>query len=260
METILLIAEGTKAEPRIIDNLKNIFFNDKIIIKILYGTSIYHLYEKIKEDEDIDIVEILREMSSNNREILKDVQRKSISSIFLFFDHDSHATNADEEKIKKLIEFFNNETDKGKLYISYPMLEALRYIDNLSEVYDEKDSYWPTTQNRFFKQSASNKIRSISHLSTYNYDLDTWNILNRYNWRKANLLINKTFSLPDYNTLSKFTQNIIHIEQQNLMNNSSPDKVIVILSSFSFFISDYFKEEIVVKMLNGTVADLSLKK
>ena len=47
----------------------------------------------------------------------------------MFFDYDGHAPLADDEKIKELLILFNEETSFGKLYISYPMIEALKHIN-----------------------------------------------------------------------------------------------------------------------------------
>lgn len=252
METILFIVEGAKEESKIVESIKRIFLGDKIVIKILYGTSVYKLYEKIREDEDFDILEILREMSAVNKEILNGVKRRDVTSVFLFFDQDCHATNASEEKLAKLINFFNNETENGKLYISYPMAEALRTIDNLEERYLQEQCFWNTVNNTQYKRYVSELTREISHISVYvNYDIKIWKILNRYNWRKANLLINNDFSLPDYKKLLGFNQSVIYEKQCKMMKikNENNGKNIVILSAFPFFISEYLKVENIQEML-----------
>ena len=46
----------------------------------------------------------------------------------MFFDYDGHSIIADDNKLKQLLEIFDNETDKGKLFISYPMVESLKHI------------------------------------------------------------------------------------------------------------------------------------
>ena len=48
MEVILVIAEGAKAESLIIDNLKKVLFNKQVIIKVIFGTSIYNFYQRKK--------------------------------------------------------------------------------------------------------------------------------------------------------------------------------------------------------------------
>lgn len=245
METILVIVEGERAESQIIDNLKQVFINDKVIIKILYGTSVYHLYKKITEkDDDFDIIEILREMSPKNREVLIGIKRRHITSIFLFFDQDSHNSNASEKALEELIDFFDNDMEKGKLYISYPMVEALRDMDNLEENYNEKQIFWNIENNKSYKKYASEKIKEISFLSIYkNYDSDIWKIINRYNWKKANFLINDIFSLPDYKKILSFNQRLIYNKQHKLNKN------IIVLSAFPFFLAEYLKEEKIIEML-----------
>ena len=85
MEVILVIAEGAKAESLIIDNLKKVLFNKQVIIKVIFGTSIYNFYQRKKKyGEFFEPVEILREMSEKNREILNGINRRDISSVFYF--------------------------------------------------------------------------------------------------------------------------------------------------------------------------------
>ncbi len=59
---------------------------------------------------------------------LENISKDQIAEIYLFFDYDKHASNSSDEKIKKMLEVFDNETEKGKLYISYPMIEAIKHI------------------------------------------------------------------------------------------------------------------------------------
>ena len=35
------------------------------------------------------------------------------------------------KKIKQMINFFDNETEHGKLYINYPMIESYKHFKNL---------------------------------------------------------------------------------------------------------------------------------
>lgn len=58
------------------------------------------------------------------------LSREDFSEVYLFFDYDAHQTNlgkaVNEDVIRQMLESFDNETENGKLYISYPMVEALR--------------------------------------------------------------------------------------------------------------------------------------
>jgi hypothetical protein len=126
---VLFIFEGPKLEKSITDNLTKFFVNENAIITCAYCTTIYKMYAEISKDEDLDTFNLLKEIEVN-KEKLKDFKRSDFAQIYMFFDYDGHATNASDKKIKELLDFFNEETEKGKLYISYPMVEALKHIEN----------------------------------------------------------------------------------------------------------------------------------
>ena len=136
-EYIAIISEGEKTEKQIINNLENNFknFSNKIIF-LSYKANIYSLFKEIEEDEDMDIISLLKEKQIKANKIRNDVENidvsninsDDISQIYLFFDYDGHTDNASDEEIVKMLNKFDNETENGKLYISYPMVEALKHI------------------------------------------------------------------------------------------------------------------------------------
>lgn len=77
-------------------------------MKLIFGTSIHTLYKRLKEDEYLNILEILRKISKENENILSGIKRRNVSSVF-FFDQDTHCTNSCEEKLEYLLEFFKKE-------------------------------------------------------------------------------------------------------------------------------------------------------
>lgn len=119
----LFIFEGQSAEVKIVQTLEKNFFNRSIGIKCVFDAEIYQLYKKMEENEDfpLDLDNLLKERSEKNKQELKDYNRDSFESVYLFFDYDAHSSMADDEKLKKMLSFFNNETENGMLYISYPM-------------------------------------------------------------------------------------------------------------------------------------------
>jgi len=130
---ILLIFEGETIEDQIFNSIKTNFFSypkSNIIIKSFYCGEIFQLWNEIKDDTDLDIVEIIKERPNSN---IDNLNRKNVSEIHLFFDHDAHSrsfeTNKEyNEKIQSLLDIFNNEYEAGKLWISYPMAEALKHF------------------------------------------------------------------------------------------------------------------------------------
>ncbi len=100
---------------------------------------IYMLYQKLKEDNfETDILEVIRDTVFGAKDKLEGIFRQDVDEIYLFFDFDIHQDNfhSNEDVISILLDTFNNETENGKLYISYHMVEVLYdYIDGQCETY-----------------------------------------------------------------------------------------------------------------------------
>ena len=127
------IVEGEAREPQIINNISKIFFShgNCTVITLPAGENIYMLRKQLKADDfDTDVIEILRESNDDIRKQLEGLSRDDFSEVYLFFDYDAHQTNlgkaVNEDVIRQMLESFDNETENGKLYISYPMVEPLR--------------------------------------------------------------------------------------------------------------------------------------
>lgn len=110
--------------------LEQNFLGERVSVKCVYDAEIYQLYKVLKEEEpDFDLVELLKERNKENAELLREYNRDSFAYIYLFFDYDAHSTLASDDKIEEMLDFFDNETENGLLYISYPMLEAIRHFN-----------------------------------------------------------------------------------------------------------------------------------
>ena len=134
---ILFIFEGEKSEKQITNNLIQFFLNENSVVTCAYCTTIYKLFAEISEDKYLDTFSLLKEIKAN-KEILKGFNRSDFAEIYMFFDYDGHVTNASDEKLQNLLGFFNEETEKGKLYINYPMVEALKHIEDFDTFKDLK--------------------------------------------------------------------------------------------------------------------------
>ena len=130
-ELHLFVFEGVRAESKYVDALEQNFLGKRISVRCVYDAEIYQLYKVLKEEPDFDLVELLKERNKENAELLRDYTRDSFAYIYLFFDYDAHSTLADDEKIEEMLDFFDNETENGMLYISYPMLEAIRHYKDM---------------------------------------------------------------------------------------------------------------------------------
>ena len=131
---ILFITEGKKPEKNLVKSVCNFqsdFFSHKIDYEIvIFSTNIYSLYEKLKENQYEQTVEHICELSDGEFEYTSE----DFSLIYLFFDLDAqhYKEYKDLEKIyieiEEMLNLFDNATENGKLFLSYPMVEASNYF------------------------------------------------------------------------------------------------------------------------------------
>lgn len=236
---ILFIFEGGRAEEQIVSNLQKFFVNENTIIKCVFGGEIYQIYKKIVEDSDLDTFNLIKERNSETQDILSGYNRNDFAEIYMFFDYDGHSDKADDIKLKELIDFFKEETDKGKLYVSYPMVEALKHICDYETF---KDLSVKCKDNIGYKnivhQTTLNKLSQIN-----NYDLDTWKNLIIVHLKKANFISYDKFELPN-DLISQFI-----IFSKQLEKYINPYSIVAVLSAFPIFLHDYYGNEELMKRI-----------
>lgn len=226
----LLVFEGQKTEPQIFNNLEKTFFADQteIILQATYNTVIYRLWKQLAEDEDLDLIEVLKEISPENAKSLGDVERDEIDQIYLFFDYDGHASNAADDKLEEMLQHFDQETENGKLYVSYPMVESLK---DLNDDTDFQHHFVAAKQNINYKKLVSDTSK-YKHLNEINRQ--SWHQIIFANVCKANLIVADEYLKPDVLP----SQDLIFDKQ--LSKYIKPDEKVAVLSAFPFFISEYF--------------------
>ena len=134
VKRILFITEGKKPDKNLVKSVCNFqsdFFSHKIDYEIVvFSTNIYSLYEKLKENQYEQTVEHICELSDGEFEYTSE----DFSLIYLFFDLDAQHYKKDKNlekiynKIEEMLNLFNAETENGKLFLSYPMVEASKYF------------------------------------------------------------------------------------------------------------------------------------
>lgn len=232
---ILMVFEGENTEPQILENLKKYFLNesDKRIVKAVYGTVIYSLYEEFficdEFDEDLDLFTIIKEkLHSSGNDELNDISRGQVPEIYLFFDYDGHATNADLGKLQKILELFNNETENGKLYVSYPMVEAIKHLKegtDFKEIIEESNSSY----KELVSQNCDEHLCHLRDLS-----FDDWDIIIQEHSKKANFIVNDDFVFPGQ--IFEQSERFNHQKEKFI----KPYNKVAVLASFPLFLLDYY--------------------
>lgn len=204
---ILFIFEGHKREIKFFNVLKRLYWGEEETVVSVFDCNIDALYHAmIKLGDGADIVEFMMDKYNGSADNpFEGITRSdSFSEIYLLFDYDFHDMSRSAEtlncQLRYLLEFFNDETGNGKLYVNYPMVEAITYTKELPD--SEYDSYSVTRDECCrFKQLAG------SFCAYPNYDfllresndilLRNWAFIRRQNIAKARWMTN----LPSPNQL-----------------------------------------------------------
>lgn len=240
-EKILFVFEGEKTEQTITDSFLECFISnpDRVVISS-YKTDIYALYKDIKEDEELDAFAVVLERNKS----LSGYTRDSFSQMFLFFDYDGHAPAAKDHKINDLLEFFNEETDRGRLFISYPMVESLKCIDSFEDVKGFCDLTYKISDGSSFKHFVSGYAnKDLIHFNLYNKE--KWNNVVRMHCIKASYISDGCLRFP----VSPIEQNEIFKIQSDKYIKTIGE--VATLSSFPLFLLSYFGHSGLFAMVSG---------
>ena len=233
------IVEGEVREPQIIDNISKVFFShgNVKIITLPAGENIYMLWKKLKEDDfNTDIIEVLRERNDEISKQLEGLSRDDFSEVYLFFDYDAHQANLgmddDVEVITQMLESFDNETENGKVYISYPMVEALR---------DYKPNVCGDRENCFVAIADMKKYKNLSAVRSVDpqfneFKYDTWKDTIDVFAMKVSCLFEsaETFSYEYY------SKKVNPYEVFLCEEKKKQEIGVFVLSAFPEFLVDYF--------------------
>lgn len=231
MGNLLFIFEGESTEFKILKSLQQFFFNeaDNIVVQTAYCNDIYDLYKKVNEDNFLDTFQLIKSIP-HNKSILADFKRSDFAEIYLFFDFDYHDNVANTSNLNELLDFFNEETESGKLYISYPMVEALRHYQ--SDI-DFKDLAIHIDQSKNYKSIVGDKTEK-KYINLHKFSREIWAFLIIQHVKKMNYIVTGSFQLPSE-----------YVEQASILKSQrekyvEPDNLISVLSGFPIAILDYY--------------------
>jgi len=233
MERTLFIFEGEKAEKLYFRSLESAFFHgQENRILASFQNDLYELYEQISADDDLDLFELIKELnpSANEKKHLKGLRRDQIGQIYLFFDLEPNDEKFTGENLLNMLGRFDNETEHGKLFISYPMIEAIRDFQDIEEYLVRTVTLSDCVGARYKELSANRG--SHAYRDAKKIDKQGWQILIEANLRKANILTTQKDTLAPVSN-----QASLALTQ---LTNGSPNDPLPVLSAFPIFLADYF--------------------
>lgn len=237
------IVEGEAREPQIIDNISKVFFShgNFKIITLPAGENIYMLWKKLKDDDyETDIIEVLRESNDDISNQLDGLSRDDFSEVYLFFDYDMQQTNLgkgdDADTVEQMLESFDNETENGKLYISYPMVEALRDYKP-GTCGDRAACFVAITDMKEYKSASS--VRAVNP-QFKEYDYEIWKDIIDVFAMRVSCLFGASGTLEYENYSEKINPYEVYVREENETHVEG----VFVLSAFPEFLVDYFGEKL----------------
>lgn len=239
---ILFIFEGASYEPPLYEGIKSLFFpksNDQVLCS--FCGSIYTFYKRLKDEFDdyADVVDVLKiELSKTDpqNELFK-YKSADFESIYLFFDYDFYRGDLDVKnaQIKELLEYFNEETDYGRLFISYPMIESIQYTKELP---DSNFHQYVIKRADSIGEKFKKEARHFCFYRGYAFlkDAENWMHIVKQNVIKANELTKDSLSWP----LDKDDVNQMAVFEAQLRKHVMPHDNVAILNAFPLFLFYYF--------------------
>ena len=262
---ILLLVEGYKTEPYLMEMYANALKEDFELNVVSFGTNIYVLYQSIKalnsqfgsdSTSTLEMLKsILKERESKLDEIKNLDELTKIRSdlkilddkfpyIYLLFDLEMQDNHFNDEEKKSILlemkEYFNDETENGLLLINYPMIESFRDYQRPAPSDEYFDRYIEKHESKKYKEIVG---RRGNNLNLGKYSKTDFENITLQNILKVNYLLENIKDSPSYHDFLNYIQNDSIINKQ--FEFMEQEKRIYILCCgvfvyISFFGKDYY--------------------
>lgn len=245
---ILFVFEGGKAEPAVFDSIEKLFLSNEELRVVRCRHDLPTLYSNLRAN-DYDLLRSLP-FEENGIFLPNDKRLDTLfSQVFLFFDYDFQnriGTQKVNSILEEMLDFFSDETENGKLYVNYPMVESLKYTKEMPD-----PDYWQYVATR--EECSSHQFKGNAERFAYAQakafrfiDLQrtnaeivgvNWGKLKFQNVCKANYLVTGCNTMP----LEKSIVNQKNIFDAQKSNYVDKEERVAILNSFPIFLYEYLK-------------------
>lgn len=156
---------------------------------------------------------------------------KKYTDIFLIFDFEPQDNNFNKDTVRKMLLFFNDSTNNGKLFINYPMMQSYKDIQNMPD-YSFLEKRVAKDEFKTYKYLVGNRS-NYTNLNLYTnvvlISLVTHHLI------KANYILNGKPIMMNYSDYDKLNYlDLFDIQCDNLKSG-----FIYVINTSIFLIVDY---------------------
>ncbi len=153
----------------------------------------------------------------------------------MIFDLDPQEPHFSEDKIKRMLNYFVESSDMGKLYLNYPMVEAFYHMKSIPD--NEYLSYTATMQEL---QTHNYKARVAAENRNHDYrkfavDKSECSTVIKQNIDKAWAISKTKMALENASILLPKSNDILEVQLKKL----NDEKALFVLCTCTFYIPDY---------------------
>ena len=233
---ILLIVEGDNDEVKFLRGIFNKCMKKTEYKIYSYRTTIHVLAQELyghyndfdKGDVDIKLVLASLEEDTKKRKLLHD----AYSDVFLVFDFEPQHDHPHFDTIKRMINYFNDSTNQGKLFINYPMIQSYKHFDRLPcHIFENLEV--SIAEVKRYKELVGN-ISGFTDLNKYDYV--TFYSIAVHQLKKAYKIVYGTYELFDENKYLNFDLCEVFECEMNLLTFR---QVISVLNTCIFALIDF---------------------
>lgn len=238
-KSILCVVEGEVSEVKILNKINQEYIGENIEF-VPIRTNIYHFYHAYLKyyDNEIDnnneTFLFLQEYDKSG--VIKHKKRRDFLAIYLFMDLDRHEPLAQDylNCLPAMLSIFNNHSENGKLYISYPIVEAFQHpILGKETSLIELGSQYKT----YINQNRLKEFSGIKFISKENLNLSFIAYI-----KQMNYLLSDVFNFPQDYQIDDWSQSNVYANQ--LSKYIEPNNEVLVLSPFALFLLEYLGEKL----------------
>lgn len=233
---ILFIVEGPKEEVQFLTHMLRNCRRDIEYEFFSYETNVHTLAKELAEhypefeEAEVDIKLVLKSIAPRGKDT--SVLDRKYTDIFLVFDMEPQQDHPSFPLVRRMIRFFDDSTDHGKLFINYPMLQSFKHFSMLPD---------PSFQSRVVSME---EIRNYKELvgevtgfpDVTKYSYETFYSISVHQVMKANYVLNGWFLLPEVEEYLKFDAvRIWDLEYEKM----EQENVVDVLNTSMFVLCDF---------------------
>lgn len=231
---ILFIVEGENDEPDFFEQARVVFFHNYEINYYTYKTSIHDLIDNIFDgdeiDEDIDIKKMLRANEKDPK--MKERLGEKYTDIYMVFDMEPHYHKDNSAIVEKMLCYFNDATQNGKLYINYPMMQSYKHLKSMPD-----DEFM---ERKVSKEKVSGYKELVGKVSHYQdvkkLNFDTLLSLCAHHLKKVNYILSSSYILPSISEYMQFDYTALYSKQYDMWKT---EEYIYVLNTSIFWLLEY---------------------